>query len=121
MPSDVRQWRLRHSTRIIDSAHRFLDVASGGKATYHAIGGGVDDRQPDNKSRMSLGSLWRRLHPQTRFVILLSFAGALIYGVIGAVTLRWYWGLFLALWALVLGSTFTLIKRLRREKHPRRE
>src|SRR6266508_1254745 len=91
------------------------------KATYHAIGGGVDDRRPDNKSRMSLGRLWRRLDPQTRYGVVLTLAGSAVYGVIGAVTLPWYMAVLLALVALVLGTTFTLIKRLRREKHPRRE
>lgn len=91
------------------------------KATYHAIGGGVDDRLPDNKSRMSLGRLWRRLDPQTRYGVVLTIAGSAVYGIIGAVTLPWYMAVLLALVALVLGTTFTLIKRLRREKHPRRE
>lgn len=65
---------------------------------------------------MSLGRLWRRLHPQTRYAILVSLAGALIYGVIGAVTLRWYWGVFLALWAVVLGATFSMVKAFLRRK-----
>ena len=95
--------------------HFYLRIPTGGKR-HHAIGGGVDDRQPDNKSRMNLGRLWRRLHPQTRYVILLSLAGALIYGVIGAVTLQWYSGVFLALWGLVLGATLLMVKAFRRRK-----
>jgi len=70
---------------------------------------------------MSLGRLWRRLDPQTRYGVVLTLAGSATYGVIGAVTLPWYMAVLLALVALVLGTTFTLIKRLRREKHPRRE
>jgi hypothetical protein len=72
------------------------------------------------RSRMSLGRLWRRLHPQTRYGVLLTLAASAAYGVIGAVTLPWYMAVLLALLAVVLGTTFTLIKRLRREKHPRR-
>jgi hypothetical protein len=45
-----------------------------------------------------------KVSPSTRYVMLVSLGGALIYGVIGAVTLRWYWGVFLALWALILGQ-----------------
>jgi hypothetical protein len=41
-----------------------------------------------------------------------------MYGVIGAVTLGWQWGLFLALWALVLGTAFSVVKAFRRRKHP---
>jgi hypothetical protein len=70
---------------------------------------------------MSLGRLWRRLDPQTRYGVLLTLAGSATYGVIGAVTLRWYMAVLLALLAVVLGMTFTPIKRLRREKHSRRE
>jgi hypothetical protein len=70
---------------------------------------------------MSLGRLWRRLHPQTRYLVLLTLAGSAAYGVIGALTLPWYLAVVLALFAVVLGTTFTLIKGLRREKHPRRE
>lgn len=54
----------------------------------------------------------------TRYVMSLALAGALIYGVIGAVTLGWYWGVFFALWALVLGATFSVVKAFRRRKHP---
>ena len=59
--------------------------------------------------------------PSTPYVMLIALAGALIYGVIGAITLRWYWGVFLALWALVLGATFSVFKARRRKKHPRGE
>lgn len=39
-----------------------------------------------------------------------------MYGVIGAVALRWYWGLFLAMWALVFGATLLVARALRRKK-----
>jgi len=54
----------------------------------------------------------------TRYAMSLALAGALIYGVIGAVTLGWYWGVFFVLWALVLGATFSVVKAFRRRKHP---
>ena len=56
--------------------------------------------------------------PSTRYLLLISLAGALIYGVIGAVTLGWHWGVFLALWALVLGATFSVLKARHGKKHP---
>jgi Flp pilus assembly protein TadB len=59
-----------------------------------------------------------RENPSTRYVMLTALAGAVIYGVIGAITLRWYWGVFLALWALVLGAIFSVLKARRRKKYP---
>jgi hypothetical protein len=56
--------------------------------------------------------------PSTRYLLLISLAGALIYGVIGAVTLGWHWGVFLELWALVLGATFSVLKARHGKKHP---
>lgn len=74
-------------------------------------------RAVENDSRWVLV----KVSPSTRYVMLVSLGGALIYGVIGAVTLRWYWGVFLALWALVLGATFSVLQAFRRKRHPRRE
>jgi hypothetical protein len=52
----------------------------------------------------------------TRYVILISLTGAVIYGVIGAVTLQWYSGVFLALWGLVLGATLLMVRAFHRKK-----
>ena len=54
----------------------------------------------------------------TRYAMSISLAGALIYGVIGAVTLGWQWGVLIALWALVLGATFSVVKAFSAEEAP---
>jgi hypothetical protein len=80
------------------------------------IGGQVAQGRPLHQP-MSSRVKPRPSPPSTRYVIFLSLAGAVIYGVIGAVTLRWYWGVFVALWGLVLGATFLMLRHSSR-RHP---
>jgi hypothetical protein len=53
----------------------------------------------------------------TRYEVLATLGLIATWGVIGTITRSWLYGVFLAVWGLVLGTTIFLVRALWRKQH----